>query len=32
MEFDILGFVICIVIGLACFGLFFKCINWFEKI
>lgn len=29
---DILGFIICLVSGFACFWLFFKCIDWFEKI
>lgn len=27
-----LGFVVCILAGLACFGLFVKCVDWFENI
>ena len=32
MEFDALGFGVCILSGIACFWLFYKCIDWFEKI
>lgn len=28
----IIGFVICCLIGIACFGIFYKCINWFDNI
>ena len=31
-EFDALGFGVCILSGIACFWLFYKCIDWFEKI
>lgn len=31
MEFDALGFGVCILSGIACFWLFYKCIDWFEK-
>ena len=30
MEFDALGFGVCILSGIACFWLFYKCIDWFE--
>lgn len=32
MEFDVLGFMVCLLSGIVCFWLFFKCIDWFEKI
>ena len=32
MEFDVVGFIICMLSGLGCFWFFFKCIDWFEKI
>ena len=32
MEFDALGFGVCILSGIDCFWLFYKCIDWFEKI
>jgi len=25
-------FILCLLGGLACFGLFWKCIDWFENI
>ena len=27
-----LDFVICLLLGIACFGLFMKCIDWFKNI
>ena len=27
-----IGFAVCTLSGIACFWLFFKCIDWFEKI
>lgn len=32
MDFISIGFLVCILSGLACFWFFFKCIDWFEKI
>lgn len=32
MDLFSIGFAVCILSGTACFGLFFKCIDWFEKI
>ena len=29
---EILGFFICLATGIACFWLFKKCIDWFDKI
>ncbi len=26
------GFSICCLVGIACFVMFYKCVNWFEKI
>ena len=28
----VLEFAICLGLGLLCFALFYKCIDWFEKI
>lgn len=28
----ILGFIICLLSGFACYWLFYKCIDWFDKI
>lgn len=32
MNFDVWEFLICILSGIAFFGLFYKCIDWFDKI
>ncbi len=32
MELLSIGFVICILLGVACFWIFMKCIDWFENI
>ena len=32
MESFAIGFVVCLLSGLGCFWLFWKCIDWFEKI
>ena len=32
MEFDALGFGVCILSVIDCFWIFYKCIDWFEKI
>ena len=32
MDLFTIGFAICMLSGLVCFWLFFKCIDWFEKI
>ncbi len=32
MELFTIGFVVCLLIGMSCFGLFEKCIDWFENI
>ncbi len=32
MDLFSIGFAVCILSGVACFWLFFKCIDWFEKI
>lgn len=32
MDLFSFGFLECILSGAACFWLFFKCIDWFEKI
>ena len=32
MDLFTIGFAICLLSGLGCFRLFFKCIDWFEKI
>ena len=32
MDLFSIGFVVCTLSGIACFWLFFKCIDWFEKI
>ena len=32
MELFSLGFAVCLLLGLGCFWLFMKCIDWFEKI
>ena len=32
MEIFTIDFAICLLLGLACFGLFMKCIDWFDKI
>lgn len=31
MELFTFDFLICLLSGLACFWLFFKCVDWFEK-
>ena len=31
MELFTMGFLICLLSGFACFWLFYKCIDWFEK-
>ena len=30
MEF--IGFTVCVITGVLCFGVFYKCIDWFETI
>ena len=32
MDLFSIGFAVCTLSGIACFWLFFKCIDWFEKI
>jgi hypothetical protein len=32
MEKFIMEFLICALGGVACFGLFYKCVGWFDKI
>ena len=32
MDLFSIGFAVRTLSGIACFGLFFKCIDWFEKI
>lgn len=32
MELFTIGFAVCMLIGMSCFGLFEKCIDWFENI
>lgn len=32
MELFSIGFLVCILSGVICFGLFLKCIDWFDKI
>lgn len=32
MELFTIGFVVCMLIGMNCFWLFEKCIDWFENI
>lgn len=32
MELFTLGFLVCLACGVACFYLFFKCVDWFDKI
>lgn len=32
MEFDVLGFAVCVLSGAAYFWFFYKCIDWFENI
>ena len=32
MGIEVLGMAICILSGAACFGLFYKCVDWFEDI
>ena len=32
MELFTIGFAVCALSGLACFLLFWKCIDWFDKI
>ena len=32
MELFTIGFVVCMPIGMSCFWLFEKCIDWFENI
>lgn len=32
MELFTFGFLVCLLSGFACFWLFYKCIDWFEKI
>lgn len=32
MDLFSIGFLVCIVSGILCFGLFYKCIDWFENI
>lgn len=31
MDLFTFGFAICLLSGLGCFGLFFKCIDWFDS-
>lgn len=31
MELFSIGFLICLISGIACFWLFWKCIDWFEN-
>jgi hypothetical protein len=32
MELFTIGFAVCMLMGIGCFGLFEKCIDWFENI
>jgi|GEM_PF-86486 len=32
MDLFTIGFAICLLSGIGCFWLFYKCIDWFEKI
>ena len=32
MEIFTFDFALCLLLGLACFALFIKCIDWFDKI
>ena len=32
MDLFTISFAICLLSGIGCFWLFFKCIDWFEKI
>ena len=32
MDLLTFGFAVCVVLGLCCFALFNKCIDWFENI
>ena len=29
---ELMEFAICLILGIACFGLFYGCINYFEKV
>lgn len=29
---EIIGIVVCAISGIACFGLFMKCIDWFDNL
>lgn len=29
---ELIGIAICLVSGIACFGLFMKCIDWFDNL
>ncbi len=31
MMESLLGFIFCLLSGIFCFWLFFKCVDWFEK-
>lgn len=31
MDLFTIGFVICLLSGIGCFWLFFKCIDWFDS-
>lgn len=31
-ELFSIGFAVCVLTGLACFGVFMKCVDWFENI
>ena len=32
MDLFSIGFLVCVLSGIACFALFAKCIDWFENI
>ncbi len=32
MELFTIGFAVCVLMGMSCFVLFEKCIDWFENI
>ncbi len=32
MDLISVGFLVCVMSGAVCFWLFYKCIDWFEKI
>lgn len=32
MDFTLIDFCICLLSGIGCFWMFYKCIDWFEKI